>query len=109
LEIYFNGLVDVPNAFSPNRDGANDILYVRGLGVREIEFRVYNRWGELVFETFDIGIVCNDPSECMPLKGWDGTYKGKNQEMDVYIYTLKAIFQDGGQTDLRKGNVTLIR
>lgn len=97
LEITFVGIVDVPNAFSPNGDGNNDILYVRGYGVQELEFRVYNRWGELVFESSSLE------------QGWDGRYKGEEQEMEVYTYTLKALFENGLETNLRKGNVTLIR
>ncbi len=97
LEIYFLGVVDVPNAFSPNGDGMNDILYVRGYGVETMEFKVFNRWGELVFESYDI----ND--------GWDGSYKSKAQEMEVYVYTLQARFLDGTETGIRKGNVTLLR
>lgn len=97
LEIYFLGVVDVPNAFSPNGDGMNDILYVRGYGVESMEFKVFNRWGELVYESYDIN------------NGWDGTYKSKAQEMEVYVYTLQARFLDGTETGIRKGNVTLLR
>lgn len=88
--------IGVPTAFSPNGDGNNDILYVRGAAVSSVQFRVYNRWGEMVFETTDMNI------------GWDGTYKGKPQEMEAYAYTLYATFIDG--TDARQqGNVTLLR
>jgi gliding motility-associated-like protein len=57
---------------------------------------VFNRWGELVFETTDITI------------GWDGTYKGQAQEMDAYAYVLSATFVDGSSQS-KSGNVTLIR
>lgn len=97
LEIYFIGVIDLPNAFSPNGDGMNDILYVRGYGIATMEFKVFNRWGELVFESYDIK------------DGWDGTYKSKAQEMEVYVYTLQAKFLDGTETGIRKGNVTLLR
>jgi gliding motility-associated-like protein len=97
LEIYFIGVVDVPNAFSPNNDGSNDVLYVRGYGVTEMEFKIFNRWGELVFESNSLDV------------GWDGTYKDKGQEMEVYIYTLWARFLDGSETGVRKGNITLLR
>ncbi len=107
--VEFLGVIDVPNAFSPNGDGANDILWLRGIGVSEIEFRIYNRWGELVFESDDIAIVCNRLETCIGIKGWDGTYKGRPQEMDVYVYTMKAVFENGKKTELRKGNITLIR
>jgi gliding motility-associated-like protein len=97
LVIIFRGILDVANAFSPNGDGQNDIIYVKGYGITELEFRIYNRWGELVFESDDINF------------GWDGTYKGTNQEMEVYVYTLKAKFKNGTESGLRKGNITLLR
>ena len=59
------GELYVPNGFSPNGDGQNDVLYVRGGGVTEMSWVIYDRWGEKVFETTD------------PKQGWDGTYKGK--------------------------------
>lgn len=97
IEATFRGVVDVPNAFSPNNDGSNDILYVKGFGVEYLEFKVYNRWGELVFESNSLE------------NGWDGIYKGRAQEQEVYTYTLEAWFENGTKTDLRKGNVTLLR
>lgn len=89
-------VVDVPNAFSPNGDNQNDILYVKGQKVTSLVFKVFNRWGEKVFETTDI------------YAGWDGTYKGAPQEMDVYAWELFATLYDGSQV-VRSGNVTLIR
>ncbi|MGM0478028.1 MAG: gliding motility-associated C-terminal domain-containing protein [Bacteroidota bacterium] len=88
--------VFVPNAFSPNGDQENDVLYVRSDIVEEVVFRIYNRWGELVFETTDMS------------KGWDGTYKGKPMDPDVYDYYLDGYCIDG-QSFLIQGNVTLIR
>lgn len=86
----------VPNAFSPNGDGNNDLLYVRGPYIERMIFRVYNRWGEMVFES-----VNKD-------KGWDGVYKGKLCEPDVYDYYLDAECI-GGFKKLITGNVTLVR
>jgi gliding motility-associated-like protein len=97
LRILFAGLVDVANAFSPNGDGQNDIIFVKGYGIEALEFRIYNRWGQLIFESNDINV------------GWDGTFKGVPQEAEVYVYTLKAIFKDGVETGLRRGNITLLR
>jgi len=88
--------IDVPTGFSPNGDGNNDILYVRGAAVETMSFTVYNRWGEKVFETNDME------------RGWDGTYKGKPQEMEAYAWVLHATFVDG-TTVSRTGNVTLLR
>lgn len=89
-------LADLPNAFSPNGDGANDVLYVKGSGIQEMVLKIYNRWGEVVFESTDQDI------------GWDGTYKGKEQPMEAYAYVLDVTFID--ETTLhRSGNVTLLR
>lgn len=89
-------LLDIPTAFTPNGDGNNDILFPRGFSVATMRLEIYNRWGELVFE-----------SESMD-KGWDGTYKGVEQPMDSYSFILTATFLDGS-TYQKKGNITLIR
>lgn len=86
----------IPNTFTPNGDGQNDILYVRGLKVEEVYFAVYNRWGEMVFETKDKS------------KGWDGIYKGKPADVGVFGWYLKVKCYNGDET-FKKGNVTLIR
>jgi gliding motility-associated-like protein len=88
--------VFVPNAFSPNGDGLNDILYVRGRVLEKVEFAVYDRWGEKVFETKDKNT------------GWDGVFRGKRCEPGVYVYYLDAVCI-GGEHYLLKGNITLIR
>jgi gliding motility-associated-like protein len=89
-------LLDVPNAFTPGRFGENGIIKVAGFGITHMTFRIYNRWGQVVFQS-------NDPSI-----GWDGTFKGTVQPMDVYSYTLEATFSNG-KTQQKKGNITLIR
>lgn len=89
-------LVDLPTGFSPNGDGTNDILFVRGYNVAKMDLRIYNRWGEIVFESNDIK------------KGWDGIYKGKPQEMESYAYILDVVFLDGSDAH-KTGNVTLLR
>lgn len=87
----------VPNAFTPDNPANNNhILYVRSNVITEMYFAVYNRWGEVVFETTDINT------------GWDGTYKGKKLEPAVFVYFLSASCY-GGDTYTKKGNVTLIR
>jgi len=86
----------LPNIFSPNGDNQNDFLYVRGSGIVSLQFEVYNRWGEKVFETSDNSI------------GWDGTYKGKAVNTGVFVYVLVVSLEDG--TDISEsGNITLIR
>jgi gliding motility-associated-like protein len=92
----------LPNTFSPNGDGANDVFYVRGKGVNRIQsLKIFNRWGQLVFEKRDI--TPNDPGS-----GWDGTYNGKRADMDVYIYIAEVICENS-QIVALKGDVTLIR
>ncbi len=78
--------VNVPNAFSPNGDGLNDIFFAQGIFIQNLTgksaidylLRIYDRWGQLLFETNDIN------------KGWDGTYNGQAMEVGVYVYDLRA-------------------
>jgi gliding motility-associated-like protein len=97
-----NENVFIPNTFSPNRDGTNDVFYPRGKGLFNIKgFRIFNRWGQVVFEKSNISP--NDPGV-----GWDGTYKGQAVMPDVYVFVLDVVC-DNGLLISRKGNVTLIR
>ena len=96
LIIDYIPLIGVPNAFSPNGDGVNDIVKVEGVGLVQMSFRIYNRWGELVYEGFD------------QTEGWEGTFKDVNQEMEVYTYLVDALLIDGSK-QLLKGNITLLR
>ncbi len=86
----------VPNIFSPNGDGVNDILYVYSNAIASLVFRVYNQWGQEVFESRNQST------------GWDGTMGGQKQPIGVYIYVLSANMQDGTIVN-KKGSVTLIR
>lgn len=86
----------VPNAFTPDGDGKNDILYVRSSVGYEMEFRIFNRWGEMVFESFDVN------------HGWDGKYKGKLLEPQVFDYYVKLQCYNH-EVFLKKGNISLIR
>ena len=90
------GEVFVPSGFSPNGDGKNDILYVRGNCIKTMDFRIFNRWGEKVFESTDHNI------------GWDGNYKGKPCDTDVFVYYLKAETVTGLKVNT-KGNITLMK
>ncbi len=90
------GEMFVPNAFSPNNDGANDVLYVRGHCLETLTFMVFNRWGQKVFETTDKTI------------GWDGTFNGDMMNSGVFVYRLEGKDYEGKGYSL-KGNVTLIR
>ncbi len=89
--------IDIPNAFSPNGDGKNEFLFVRGYGIETMNLKIFDRWGRLMFETNDLAI------------GWDGYYKGKLQEMEVYVYYLTATFKDVAEKYEKKGNITLVR
>ena len=92
----------LPNAFTPNGDGQNDVFYPRGAGISIIKsFRVYNRWGQLLFERS--GIQINDASNA-----WDGSYLGNQPRPDVYVYVLDAICETGEPVNI-KGDVTIIR
>jgi gliding motility-associated-like protein len=92
----------IPNSFTPNNDGQNDIFYPHGTGVSKIKsFRVYNRWGQMVYEKTNIDV--NDKSQ-----GWDGTFKGEQLGSDTFVYTLEATCNNG-ETVFWKGDITLIK
>jgi gliding motility-associated-like protein len=94
----------IPNAFSPNRDGVNDVWKVSALsiynlvGEKNLNYfvRIVNRWGQVVFESTDVN------------QGWDGTIKGRPAPVDVYVYLLHAQGIDGRSIN-RKGNITLLK
>jgi gliding motility-associated-like protein len=89
--------LNVPTAFSPNGDGHNDKLYPLTINVKELKyFRVYNRWGQLMFETKTLG------------QGWDGTFNGVPQVMDVYTWIVEAYGEDGVHYK-QAGNTILMR
>ncbi|MEO7962131.1 MAG: PKD domain-containing protein, partial [Ginsengibacter sp.] len=97
-----NANVFVPNTFSPNGDGANDVFYPRGSGVINVKnFTVFNRWGEVVYQRANF--TANNASA-----GWDGTFKGKKLAPDVFVYALEVICINN-QSLMFKGNVALIK
>jgi gliding motility-associated-like protein len=96
VEDCFTDEIYVPNIFSPNGDGNNDILFVRSEYIQSLTFKVYNRWGETVFESEDIN------------KGWNGEYKGKRCNAAVFVWYLEAVMTNG-QLVKRSGNVSLVR
>ena len=96
VTVLHDNKIFVPNTFSPNGDGYNDYLFVRGNNLYGIRFTIFDRWGEKVFETTD------------PLKGWDGTYKGKNLDPAVFTYIVTINFDDG-KSNTETGSVTLVR
>jgi len=90
------GEIFVPNAFSPNDDGSNELECVMGNCIQTFHFVIYDRWGEKVFETSDI-------NRC-----WDGTYKGKLMNTAVFVYFIKATLTTGEKVT-KKGNISLVR
>jgi len=86
----------VPNAFTPNGDGKNDVVRVHSEGIKTMNFCVYDQWGECLFTTTDTSA------------GWDGTFKGNREPFGVYTYYLKALMNNGNQVN-RKGTITLLR
>lgn len=91
-----DGNIYVPNAFSPNGDGQNDLLLVYGNCFTNFILKIYNRWGELVFETDDI------------TEEWNGVFKGQELNSDVFAYVLNANFKNGTEI-IKQGNITLVR
>ncbi len=87
----------IPNAFTPNFDGKNDVFKIVNISDQKvIDFKVFNRWGTVMFRTTDGN------------EGWDGTYKGQAQPFGVYGYVIRIAYSDG-YVATYKGTVTLIR
>ncbi|MFI5158278.1 MAG: gliding motility-associated C-terminal domain-containing protein, partial [Sphingobacteriales bacterium] len=89
-------LIYVANAFTPNGDGNNDVVYVHSQGIKSMAFYIYDQWGEMLFESTSQAV------------GWDGSYKGKQQPVGVYVYYVKALMNDGHQLT-KKGTITLLK
>ncbi|MFN8166203.1 MAG: gliding motility-associated C-terminal domain-containing protein [Bacteroidia bacterium] len=83
----------IPSAFTPNGDGINDAFFVKGEGIRDFHLYIYNRWGEVIFES------TNAKSQ------WDGTFQGKPVQQDVYVY---QVFANGLSPKGKTGSVTVI-
>lgn len=88
--------VYIPNSFTPNNDGLNDVFRVYSNVIRDMQFTVFNQWGEKIFESTNQGI------------GWDGTHKNKPQPSGVYIYVVNITLTNGEKIQ-RKGAVNLVR
>jgi gliding motility-associated-like protein len=94
--------VFIPNAFTPDGDGLNDVLMVRGKGIALVRsFRIFSRWGELVFEKTNF--QPNDPAF-----GWDGKIRGVTGPAEVYVYMADVVC-DNDLINTYKGNVTLLK
>ncbi len=86
----------LPTAFSPNGDGINDVFAYAGNNIVELELYVFNRWGNLIFESRDLNT------------GWDGTYKRQSVSTGVYPYIARVIFENGQQAE-KRGSITVLR
>ena len=98
IKVYTSCVLDVPNAFTPNTDGHNDFLYpLNAVKAVDLEFSVYNRWGQLMFKSTNWKI------------GWDGRVGGKLQPSGAYVWMLKYTDRDTQKAVFRKGTAMLIR
>lgn len=97
IGVYPETFIEMPTSFTPNGDGINDLIFVEGWGIKELlEYKIVNRWGEIIFETTDLS------------KGWDGKYKGEVQNNDVYVYkVLVKTWRDEEKS--KEGYINLIR
>ena len=97
IRVHPETFVKLPTTFTPNGDGVNDIIYLKGWGIKELlEFKIFNRWGEVVFETDDINV------------GWNGFYKGVLQNNDIYVYKVMVVnWKEEEQT--LEGHINLMR
>jgi len=86
----------LPTGFSPNADNENDVFLIRGGPFNEVDFKIYNKWGELIFTSTDAAI------------GWDGTYKGADAPLGVYTWTFTVTLANDVVIK-KSGDVTLIR
>ncbi len=89
----------LPNAFTPNGDGNNDILQLYGnlASIKYFQLLIFDRWGEKVFETNDASF------------NWDGTYKGEKLQSSVYLYVMKTVMVDGKTNRAFKGTITMLK
>jgi len=94
--VNFEEIVEVPSAFSPNNDGLNDRLFVKGIGIVNIDFKIFNRYGQLIYSSKDLE------------EGWDGTFNGEELNQGVFVYTLEYDLING-QSGEKSGNVTLVK
>lgn len=95
--------VFIPSAFSPDKNGDNDLLYIySGPGIEKVDyFQIFDRWGTMVFEAKDF-----QPND--PVYGWNGTFRGNLLPSAVYVYKAEISFVDG-KTEVFSGDVTLLR
>jgi gliding motility-associated-like protein len=86
----------IPSAFTPNGDGNNDLFQVYGQGIKKVDMKIFNRWGEMVYQSNN------------QFSGWDGIYKGQVQQPQVLTYTVGVVFLDDTKAE-KNGTITLVR
>lgn len=96
IEVIINFYLELPKAFTPNGDGENDIFLIEADHVSEVDFKIFNRWGNLVYTSQDLS------------QGWNGRYNGKLQNPDTYTYYIRAVTDHGYEFE-RKGTFLLLR
>ena len=96
IDVSHENVLYIPNTFTPNGDGLNDVFYIYGFGFSDVTIDIFDRWGQTLFSTTDAS------------QGWNGRYKGQDCKGDVYVYKLsyKTV---GGKVTVKTGNVNLIK
>ena len=99
LEMRDEFTVFIPNSFTPNGDGLNDVFSIKGIGLKSETYSmdIYDRWGTLVYSTKDV------------MKGWDGTVKGLFVDNGIYVYKVKTIGANGEGKKEYVGHVSLLK
>ena len=87
----------IPNAFTPDGDGINDLFFAKGVNISEFNIKIYNRWGEKIFESDNM------------LEAWDGTYNNLPAPQGSYVFSIFAHDNSSNEYITKKGNVILIR
>jgi len=109
LTVTEDAVVFVPNIFSPGDPNQNNRLYVSGIGISSLNFVIYDRWGEKVFETTTATRSDRPDGRGNWFgAGWDGTKNGQDLSAQVFVYYLEADLEDG-ESVIMKGNITLVR
>jgi gliding motility-associated-like protein len=86
----------IPNSFTPNYDGLNDVFYVYGQSIIKFELNIYNRWNQKIYSSND------------QLQGWDGVYKGEIVKNDTYMYILNYTTANG-RKHTKNGYITVLK
>jgi gliding motility-associated-like protein len=94
----------IPSVFSPNKDGSNEAFKVYGFGVESIDFKIWDRLGNLIYETSRVEDIVEESPTKDSVKGWDGTYKGKQLGQESYIWSIKGKLFSGEDIKVKGGN-----